>query len=329
MSLAQCTKCNEEVLVPAGASRSAIVRCPLCEAEFPLSEVLDRMPPSFVVVSDPDAGSGGAAAASSGFSFGEVDEPADNEPAGFGFDPHAGPSQEPTKSLASPPSRSRKKAPPKNAILEIVKIVGGGVAGILLAVLIIWWGVGTDPFGFADDVARYVPFIVPASLHGEPAPAEDSSEPQDDGGEANNSSTTANQNGKRGNNNKQANNNNNKQPDPNAFKQPLSTGEGGFNPDITGNTDGDPFSVDSIEPIAGDASEFNLLDGVELPADSSELTDLGELNPDLNELNPDLNDLNPDLNELNPDLNELNPTVDPEGDLETDPEGDPEADPES
>lgn len=319
MSLAQCTKCSEEVLIPAGVSSKAIVQCPLCEEELPLSEVLSNMPPTFVVVSDP----GGAAVAESagGFSIGEADTPA-AESAGFSFDPTGGDStgEAPTPSLAAPAARSRKKkAPPKSAVFEIIKIVGGGVAGILLAIMIIWWGVGTDPFGFADDVAKYVPFLVPAKLHGEPAPSTDSGEPQDEGNNNNKPQNTANQNnqknGKGGN--QQANNN--KQPDPNAFKQPLSSGTDGFNPDIV-NLDGDPLSLDSTEPIAGDASEFNPLDTTELPADSS------ELNPDLN---PDLGDLNPDLGDLNPDLKDLNPKVDPEGDPESDPEGDPEADPES
>lgn len=41
--LTTCPKCSQDVTIPDGVPREASVRCPLCEAEFPLSEVVDSM----------------------------------------------------------------------------------------------------------------------------------------------------------------------------------------------------------------------------------------------------------------------------------------------
>ena len=50
MTIASCPKCDDNVRVPANASPKATVSCPLCQAEFELSEILDAMPPLLVVV---------------------------------------------------------------------------------------------------------------------------------------------------------------------------------------------------------------------------------------------------------------------------------------
>ena len=55
MTIVACPKCADSVVLPGRASRLATVRCPLCQEEFPLAEVLDKMPPALVVVDDPEA----------------------------------------------------------------------------------------------------------------------------------------------------------------------------------------------------------------------------------------------------------------------------------
>ena len=54
MGTAFCPECEEEVTLPS-ASAEAGVQCPLCEAEFGLADVLDTIPPTLVVLSDPAA----------------------------------------------------------------------------------------------------------------------------------------------------------------------------------------------------------------------------------------------------------------------------------
>lgn len=45
-----CPKCQKQVTVPDGVSTDAIVRCPLCQAEYSISEALALLPPLLIVV---------------------------------------------------------------------------------------------------------------------------------------------------------------------------------------------------------------------------------------------------------------------------------------
>ena len=55
MTIVACPKCADLVALPDRASRRATVRCPLCQAQFLLTEVLDKLPPALLVVDDPEA----------------------------------------------------------------------------------------------------------------------------------------------------------------------------------------------------------------------------------------------------------------------------------
>ena len=55
MTLATCPKCDEQVTIPAGADREANVRCPLCQEEYVLGDVLDQLPPMLVLLDAPVA----------------------------------------------------------------------------------------------------------------------------------------------------------------------------------------------------------------------------------------------------------------------------------
>ena len=50
MIVAPCPACRENVTVPIDARPESIVRCPLCSAEFRLSEFLAQLPPPLIVV---------------------------------------------------------------------------------------------------------------------------------------------------------------------------------------------------------------------------------------------------------------------------------------
>lgn len=177
MSLAACPRCADQVAVPLGASRQATVRCPLCQEEFPLAEVLDRLPPALIVVSDPGAGAEAAVPRP----LGEVPEvvsvglasPETWSPPAFAVD--RGPA-----TTAGPAAPARRKVAPRprkkhNPVAELVKVVLGGVAGLVLAQLLLWWmpfeKYRRDPFKMGPKVSQLAPWIVPEKFQGQKTPA--------------------------------------------------------------------------------------------------------------------------------------------------------------
>jgi hypothetical protein len=180
MTIAACPKCHDEVTVPPTAPRSALVRCPWCREQFALSDVLDRLPPMLEIV-------GGAAAAAAtaregfgsfattadeDFKFAEAEQPALGSPslkfnngnalAATAASPAVSPRPRP-KTAA--PLRPRRKE--KNALAEVVKVVIGGLVGLMLAQLILWWlpePYQRDPAELGPVVGKYVPWIVPAEF---------------------------------------------------------------------------------------------------------------------------------------------------------------------
>ena len=49
-AISTCPKCQRQVSIPAGVDSAAAVRCPLCNAEYPLSEALVLAPPELIPV---------------------------------------------------------------------------------------------------------------------------------------------------------------------------------------------------------------------------------------------------------------------------------------
>jgi hypothetical protein len=72
------------------------------------------------------------------------------------------------------PARSRNRPSGGNPVREIIKIVAGGVVGLTIGQLILWWMPGNwtlsnrDPAGIGARVGSYVPWLVPAGVRGEP-----------------------------------------------------------------------------------------------------------------------------------------------------------------
>lgn len=179
MSFATCPKCRDEVRVPSGASDEAQVQCPLCLEEFQLSEALEKLPPSLVVLNDP--GGNGASHGGSHFSFGDdhgfddrggvalATETKTEAPA-FQFESSA-PAGDNAVSPASSSSRPapRRRAKQKNMVVEMVKVVLGGVVGLGGALVALWYlpfGKDCDPFQLGPTIASVVPFIVPEKYRG-------------------------------------------------------------------------------------------------------------------------------------------------------------------
>ena len=80
--------------------------------------------------------------------------------------------RQPSWSTGRPPIRRRSGKPrprlaqttPRSLTAELVKIVAGGAIGCCLAMLILWWVFGADPFAAGPRLGRFAPWIVPAKF---------------------------------------------------------------------------------------------------------------------------------------------------------------------
>jgi len=196
MMVVKSPRCDETVTLPAGLTPESKVRCPFTKEEFLVSEILDQLPPLLEVVDgpQPDASAGpyaaliGAPAAAvadtseraeersggeglfSGFGAAKGDEGDGESAPSFslgGDDDEGGVATAATTETATKAKTRpapRKKKAPKNAVVEIAKIVGGGVLGLFIAMMIIWWGMRTDPLELAPSLPGFLRFLAPAHL---------------------------------------------------------------------------------------------------------------------------------------------------------------------
>jgi hypothetical protein len=69
------------------------------------------------------------------------------------------------RSIVKAPRPKRKE---RNAAAEFIKIMLGGLVGIGLAPLVLWWVFGNDILELGPRVAPYAPWLVPARFHAKP-----------------------------------------------------------------------------------------------------------------------------------------------------------------
>jgi hypothetical protein len=175
MTIAPCPKCHESVRIPPTASPQASVRCPLCLDEFLLAEAYQSLPPFLEVIEDPEKGAASAESVVTTGDFGLASPDADDLPElapAFSIDR----SRE-VSAVSSAPSTNRRRGPvrpqrkKKNPAVEVVKIVLGGIAGLVIAQLLLWWmpwqNLRRDPFGLGPSIAGYAPWLVPARFRGD------------------------------------------------------------------------------------------------------------------------------------------------------------------
>jgi len=155
MTIIRCPRCRDEVTAPAKASRLAIVRCPLCLEEYPLADALRHVPPELIVVGaageeTPEHVEASATAAVPDYQVSGGAGVFDASPGAGAAMPVA-----PIKGV-----RTRRKQ--GSGIGSLIGIVFGGLAGISLAVLILWWVFKRD-IGLGSTVAKipYMQWIVP------------------------------------------------------------------------------------------------------------------------------------------------------------------------
>jgi hypothetical protein len=175
MTTSACPKCHDEVTLPPGAPRAAQVRCPWCREEFELSELLDRMPPMLEIVSTPyttteerrDFPTEGA---EEDFQLAATDN-GRSSPGSFDFSgggaATAAPTVAPRPRTAKTTAAARPRRKEKSAVAEIIKVVLGGLVGLVLAQLILWWlpePYKRDPVELGPMIGKYVPWIVPAEF---------------------------------------------------------------------------------------------------------------------------------------------------------------------
>ncbi len=178
MSIVRCPRCRDEVTVPARASQKALVRCPLCLEEYVLQEALSLMPPALEVidgslgVEEPALVSAGAAAGEESYELAGRGERSSGFAGAFDASPAAG-------SVTAAPRPAFKGARPKRkergVLGTVLGPVLGGIVGIALAQLVLWWMFSKDPVQLGPEVAKYVPQIVPAQFHPKEVRANDTS----------------------------------------------------------------------------------------------------------------------------------------------------------
>lgn len=164
MTIVRCPRCRDEVSVPAGASREALVRCPLCLEQYRLAEALTGVPPALVVIADERGGVAEGDAAEPEYAF-SAEQPPDRL---FEAGPALGAAVSPARPGVRGASRPQRKE--RSIVVELTKVVLGGVVGLSLGLLVLWWGFGRDPVDLGPTVARYAPWIVPEKLQGKSSP---------------------------------------------------------------------------------------------------------------------------------------------------------------
>ncbi len=159
MTIVRCPRCRDEVTMPAKATSRALVRCPLCLEQYLLAEALGNAPPPLVIIGGEVEQAAIEAADADGIEYEVAD-------ALVGRGPAAG-SLRPARPMVRPLARPRKKE--KNGLVLLVNYVLGGVLGLSLGLLLLWWGFGRDPLELGPKTAEYAPWIVPARFHGKGA----------------------------------------------------------------------------------------------------------------------------------------------------------------
>ena len=146
MTIAPCPRCDDPVSLPDHASPQATVRCPLCQETFAITDILASLPPALIVVEDPGADADEPStpvvvdeAADAPVFPGPITEaPSPAEPFSIQSSSVAAPTS-PTAARGGRTGYKPRARKQKNPAIEVTKIVLGGIAGLVIAQLILWW----------------------------------------------------------------------------------------------------------------------------------------------------------------------------------------------
>ena len=137
-TFSSCPRCQKPVSLPAGVDSAALVRCPLCAAEYRLSEAI---PPELIPVL---VATDQASAAGRTVEHEEVTiEHEENEAAAVAVGQ--------SRMAAMAAVRGRQPGP-ASALKRLIEVVTGGLAGCLVAYygLALWFGPEFKAFGFPE-----------------------------------------------------------------------------------------------------------------------------------------------------------------------------------
>ena len=158
IDLAQCPECGQFVRVPH-ACRKGRFRCPECEAEFDDSSIECTAVPELIPLT----------------ADGEVKVTNLEETQRM---PHVVEQPQVESVLpqelasVSRPRPALRRRPKKKMSWEVAKIALGGIAGLMIAQLILWWLPGSwrrDPFRLADQIPAPLQFVLPKELRAKPS----------------------------------------------------------------------------------------------------------------------------------------------------------------
>ncbi|TVS17582.1 MAG: hypothetical protein EA424_12330 [Planctomycetaceae bacterium] len=139
-----------------------------------MAEVLDSLPPLLQITDDPDQATDRDVLAPREGEYGLA--PLDGETV-----PKAAPafsidSSRDVSATAPTTAAKRRKGPvrpqrkKKNPAAEVVKIALGGIAGLVIAQLLLWWmpwqDLRRDPFALGPSISKFAPWLVPTIFHG-------------------------------------------------------------------------------------------------------------------------------------------------------------------
>lgn len=180
--LPRCSRCKEVVRLPV--SSTAWVRCPHCQSEYPIEQILDQLPPALEAIPTPSplSASGVEVAPSSQQPVldGSCSSPVVDINTGTGHTEPANTQQsnpqlvidEVKAEVRSPENLraerrknvARRKSDPS---LGFAKVALGGFAGVVIGQLILWWlplPYRTDPLKIAPKLPSPVKFLAPDSI---------------------------------------------------------------------------------------------------------------------------------------------------------------------
>lgn len=193
--LGNCLSCQGLVRVPSKAPSASVVQCPHCSESYQLAQILDQAVPELVIVSQPapkadvsnadeikikereafvvppqlskgakrlkrrrhrsDDGSGGLG--KSREKNGETGVSSRNSDKGSS-------SFTEVERRSRFSKKSRRSTAKKNPVVEIMKVVFGGILAVPIAYLLVLWVFRQDPLSVGPRIGNVAPFLIPETL---------------------------------------------------------------------------------------------------------------------------------------------------------------------
>jgi len=155
-TISTCPRCSRMVAIPEGLDATALVRCPLCGAEYPLEAAMELVPPKLIPVEKSSLLLGHGAGEENKdsphlfFALEEnvepietIESPLDAEVCDLIAKHKQGTEDKIPNQTEPPPLRGRVRRKPKSLPRIFMEIIFGGVAGITIAYIALAWILGS------------------------------------------------------------------------------------------------------------------------------------------------------------------------------------------